>query len=119
MRGRPRFTQDIEVLLDVPQSALPGLLEELARCGFEFDMGTVIREYVQKNMTTIRFGSVRIDWLKPVLPLYWRAIADASMLTWTERHPLRVASPEGLILTKMVSFRPKGPSRHRNAADRK
>ena len=25
MRGRPRFTQDIDILLDVPQVALPGL----------------------------------------------------------------------------------------------
>lgn len=25
MRGRPRFTQDIDILLNVPQVALPGL----------------------------------------------------------------------------------------------
>ena len=29
LRGRPRFTQDIDILLDVPQIALPGLLDEL------------------------------------------------------------------------------------------
>jgi hypothetical protein len=107
MRGRPRFTQDIGVLLDVPQIALPALLEELARQGFDFDMATVIREYVHEHITTVAFGSVRIDWLRPVLPLYARAIAEASKLPWTEGHSLRVASAEGLILTKMVSFRPQ------------
>jgi hypothetical protein len=107
MRGRPRFTQDVDVLLDVPQLALPGLLEELARQGFDLDMATVIREYVSEHMTAFRFGTVRIDWLKPVLPLYARTLADASSLTWTEGHLVRVATAEGLILTKMVSFRPQ------------
>jgi hypothetical protein len=107
MRGRPRFTQDVDILLDVPQLALPGLLDELARLGFTFERDTVIREYVREHMTAFRFGSVRIDWLKPVLPLYARTLADASSLTWTEDHPLRVATAEGLILTKMVAFRPQ------------
>jgi hypothetical protein len=107
MRGRPRFTQDIDVLLDVPQFALPGLLDELARLGFALDRDKAIREFVREHMTSFRFGSVRIDWLKPVLPLYSRALADASRLPWTEGHFLPVASPEGLILTKLVSFRPQ------------
>lgn len=64
LRGRPRFTQDVDILLDVPQLALPGLLEELARQGFTFDRDTVIREYVQEHMTSLAFGTVRIDWLK-------------------------------------------------------
>src|SRR5262245_40505639 len=107
IRGRPRFTQDVDVLLDVPQLVLPGLLDELARLGFTLDKATVIREYVREHMTAFRFGSVRIDWLKPVLPLYTRTLSEASSLTWTEGHPLRVATAEGLILTKMVSFRPQ------------
>lgn len=107
LRGRPRFTQDVDILLDVPQLALPGLLDELARLGFCFDRDTVIREFVREHMTAFRFGTVRIDWIKPVLPLYARTLADAASLTWTEGHSLRVATAEGLILTKMVSFRPQ------------
>ena len=42
LRGRPRFTQHIDILLEVTQLALPGLLEELARLGFKLDMATVI-----------------------------------------------------------------------------
>jgi hypothetical protein len=107
LRGRPRFTQDVDILLDVPQLALPALLEELVRSGFVFDIETVIREYVRDSMTSFHFGIIRIDWLKPVLPLYARALADASPLIWTEGHSVRVASVEGLVLTKMVSFRPQ------------
>jgi hypothetical protein len=57
LRGRPRFTQDIDILLDVPQISLPTLLDELARIGFLFDRDTVIREYVREHMTVLRFGS--------------------------------------------------------------
>src|SRR5260221_14219747 len=60
MRGRPRFTQDIDVLIDVPQLALPGLLDELARVGFTFDMPTVIREYVREHITVLRFVEIRV-----------------------------------------------------------
>ena len=107
LRGRPRFTQDVDILLTVPQVALPGLLDELTRRGFSLDAETVIREFVQHHMTAFRFGVVRIDWLKPVLPLYAHALAAATSLPWTAGHSLRVLAAEGLIITKMVAFRPQ------------
>lgn len=106
LRGRPRFTQDVDVLLDVPQVALPGLLDDLVVRGFSLDPQTVIREFVQEHMTAFRFGMVRIDWLKPVLPLYAHALAAATPLPWTDGHALRVLAPEGLVVTEMVAFRP-------------
>jgi len=107
LRGRPRFTQDVGFLLEVPQVALPTLLNELVQRGFALDRAVVIKQYIQEHMTSFPFGGVRIDWLKPVLPLYSRTLADATPLEWTEGHTVRVATPEGLILTKMVSFRPQ------------
>ena len=58
-------------------------------------------------MASFPFGRVRIDWLKPVLPLYSRTLAEAEPLEWTGGHMVRVATAEGLILTKMVAFRPQ------------
>jgi len=107
LRGRPRFTQDVDILLDVPQIALPELLDELIERGFSLDRDTVIRQFVQEHMTAFRFGVVRIDWLKPVLPLYAHALAAATSFPWTEGHQLRVLTPEGLVVTKLVSFRPQ------------
>ena len=107
LRGRPRFTQDVDILLYVPQVALPGLLDELIHRGFSLDTDTVIREFVQHHMTAFRFGVVRIDWLKPVLPLYAHALAAATSIPWTAGHSLRVLAAEGLIITKMVAFRPQ------------
>jgi hypothetical protein len=105
MRSRPRLTQDVDFLVDVPQLALPALLDELSERGFSLDRAVVINEYVREHITAFSFGTVRIDWLKPVLPFYARAIADAEPLVWSEGHSVQVATPEGLILTKLVAFR--------------
>ena len=77
----------------------------MIRVGFDLAADTVIREYVREHMTAFRFGAVRVDWIKPVLPLYSRTLTDASALIWTEGHILKVATAEGLILTKLVSVR--------------
>lgn len=105
MRARPRFTQDVDVLLEVPQLVLAPLLDDLSRRGFTLNVATVVREYVHDHLTAFRFGTVRIDWLKPVLPLYSHVLAAATELPWTAGHRLRVATAEGLILTKMIAFR--------------
>jgi hypothetical protein len=105
MRGRERLTKDVDLLVDVPQLALPGLLDDLVERGFSLDPAVVINQYVREHITAFFFGRVRIDWLKPVLPFYARALADASPLPWSEGHSIHVALPEGLIMTKMVSFR--------------
>jgi hypothetical protein len=107
LRGRQRTTQDVDFLIDVPQVQLPGLLDDLVERGFTLDPMVVIPQYVRQHITAFSFGSVRIDWLKPVLPLYSRTLADASPLEWIEGHAVRVATAEGLILTKMVAFRPQ------------
>jgi hypothetical protein len=104
-RGNPRFTQDVDVVLSVPQLALPGLLDDLAKEGFNFDTTTVIRQYVKEHMTVLHFGQVHVDWIKPVLPLYHRTIRDATARLWTEGHSIQVATAECLVVTKLASFR--------------
>ena len=47
LRGRPRFTEDADFLLEVPQLQLPVLLSDLTERGFALDETTVIREFVQ------------------------------------------------------------------------
>ena len=107
LRGRPRFTQDVDFLIDVPQIVLPKLLDDLIDRGVTLDPAVVIKEYVRESMTSFRFGGVRVNWLKPILPLYARTLAGAAPLEWTAGHTVRVATAEGLILTKMVAFRPQ------------
>ena len=107
MRSRPRLTQDVDFLLDVPQLVLPGLLDDLLARGCSLDPAVVIKQYVRDHLTAFSFSNVRIDWVKPILPFYSRALADVQTLAWTQGHSVRVATAEGLILTKMVAFRPQ------------
>jgi hypothetical protein len=59
-RSRPRGTQDVDILLAVPQLQLPNLLADLAAKGFSLDERSVIEGFVRHHMTalsTTGFGS--------------------------------------------------------------
>ena len=103
-RSEPRFTSDIDFLLEVPQLVLPGLLNELHERGFTLDLESAIRNWIQESMIAFYFRDVRIDWLKPVLPCYQHALDRGSIESWTGV-PIRVSSAESLILIKLLAFR--------------
>ena len=103
-RSQPRFTKDLDFLLQVPQLSLPPVLEELAERGFAFDLVTAIREWTQEHMTVLSYHGIRIDWLKPVIPAYQHVLERATEETWLDQK-IRVATAEGLILLKLLAFR--------------
>ena len=104
--GRPRYTQDVDLLLLVPQLALPSLLDELREKGFDIDVESAIRAWNQDHMTVFRFRGVRIDWLKPVLPVF-QHVLDRAAEQELLGAKIRVAAPEGLIILKLLAFRPQ------------
>ena len=67
MRGPVRATRDIDLLLSIPQMRLPGLLEELAQAGFSLDVLQAIAVWNRDHLLNFSFGSIRVDWLQPVL----------------------------------------------------
>jgi predicted nucleotidyltransferase len=103
-RTQPRFTKDVDFLLQIPQLKLPGLLDELAARGITCDPLTTIREWTQQHMTTLSYHGIRVDWLKPVIPLYQHILDRAVDETW-QGLPIRVVSAEGLILLKLLAYR--------------
>ncbi len=103
-RGRPRFTEDVDLLLHVPQLVLPGLLEDLQRAGFDFDLEGVIQEWNQRHTALLRYHGVPVDWLKPVLPTLEHVIERASEEEWLGER-IRVACTEDLIVMKLLAFR--------------
>lgn len=103
-RTHPRFTRDIDFLLHVPQLTLPSLLDDLSRRGFSFDPTLTIQEWTREHMTTLSYRGIRVDWLKPVIPVYQHVLDRATEEKWLDR-PIRVASAEGLILIKLLAYR--------------
>ena len=55
-------------------------------------------------MTVLSYQGFRVDWLKPVIPLYQHVLEHATEEIWLD-HPIRVASAEGLILLKLLAYR--------------
>lgn len=103
-RSRPRYTKDVDLIVDIPQITLPAVLAALGGLGFEFNDHDVIEELARHHMAVLWRDGVRIDWLKPLLPAYRHVLERAC----TEPGPggtLRVATAEGLILLKLFAFR--------------
>jgi hypothetical protein len=106
LRSRPRSTKDADFILQVPALSFPGLLEELIAEGFEINVLEIVRRWSADRMVVFYRGNVRIDWLQPVLPLYAHVLDSANLQPWLGAK-IKVATAEGLILTKMVAFRPQ------------
>jgi len=104
LRSRPRATKDADFIVRVPAIAFPGLLEELAGEGFEIDLMDMIRRWSVERFLVLGCGRVRVDWMQPILPLYSKVLESAKERPWLDTS-IHVATAEGLILTKMVSFR--------------
>ena len=103
---RVRSTDDIDALLTVPQIALPGLFEALRDRGFVVDVIKCIREFRDEGLTTIGFGEVIIDLMRPVLPAYAHVLdraIDAEVLG----QKVRISTAEGLIVMKVIAMRPQ------------
>ena len=105
-RTRPRATKDADFILEVPALSFPGLLEDLVEDGFEIDVVEIIRRWSADRLVVFYRGEVRIDWVQPVVALYSHVLNTASSESWLDTR-LNVATAEGLILTKMVAFRPQ------------
>jgi hypothetical protein len=105
-RSRPRSTRDVDFLLSIPSLKLPPLLDDLRSKGFDFDLAVAIREWTQEHMLVMSFRGVRIDWLKPPIPAYSHVLDRATDEPWLNR-AIRIASAEGLILLKLLAFRPQ------------
>lgn len=99
-----RNTEDIDLVLDVPQLVLPQVLEDLMARGFEFDLPTVIREWTAHGMTALNYRGFQVDWLKPLLPCVQEVIDTATPENWLTV-PVRVATVEGLLVLKTFAMR--------------
>lgn len=106
VRGPARATRDIDMVLSVPQIELPGLLESLADQGFRLDLYDAIRTWNEEHVLEFASGGVPVDWIKAVLPAFQHILQRAR---WEDvgGTEIRVADAEGLLLLKLIAFRPR------------
>jgi hypothetical protein len=104
MRSRIRATEDVDLLLTVPQLELPRLLESLVDQGFSCDVLATIQEWNQHHFVAFAYKDVRIDWVKPRVPAY-QHVLDSAISENREGRELRIATAEGLIVLKLIAAR--------------
>lgn len=106
VRGPVRATRDIDMLVNVPQVELPRVLEAAGERGFQVDLYRAIQTWNEDHLLEFAFGSVRVDWIKSLLPAFSRVLGRAR---WEDLlgTKIRVADAEGLLLLKLISFRPR------------
>jgi hypothetical protein len=61
--SRPRYTNDVDLLLDLPQVTLPAVLEDLRNRGFEFDLQEVVAWITGEWRTVFGLDDPRMQWL--------------------------------------------------------
>lgn len=107
VRGRVRTTKDIDVLMTVPQLALPQFLDELAASGFAIDLREAIDRWNQEGLLPLTSGSgIRVDFMKTVLPIFDTILHRATEEAFQDL-TLKVIDVEGLLLLKLIAFRPQ------------
>lgn len=105
-RGNKRATEDADFLLHVPAIKLPTLLSAMEAAGCHLDQPKAIRQWNSDGILVIEWpGGVQIDLLKPVVPILHQVLERSRMETFGKQ-PLRVADAEGLLLLKLIAFRP-------------
>ncbi|MEI8376417.1 MAG: nucleotidyltransferase [Planctomycetota bacterium] len=106
VRGTVRTTWDIDLLVATSQMELPRLLESLQQEEFDLEVYRAIRSWNEDNLLEFRYGQVRVDWIKALLPLFQRILERAK---WEDigGRPIRVADAEGLLVLKLIAMRPQ------------
>ncbi len=106
VRGNRRFTQDVDFLLHVPAIQLPRLLEAMVESGCTLDVMQSIHHWTDGGMLAITGpGGIHVDCLKAVIPVFHRILERARPEQFGQQI-VRVADAEGLLLLKLIAFRP-------------
>jgi hypothetical protein len=103
-RANPRATVDIDFIVAADEMKMGRVVSDLVTAGFLPEEREILKQWTEDRLAVMRFGRVRIDWLKPVLPLY-QHVVDGAELLYAFGKPLSVASVEGLILCKLLANR--------------
>lgn len=113
--GPPRLTQDVDVLVLVPDIKVPALVDELCRAGCLYgqrspgpiELRTVLDDLRSKaHMAAFVCSGIRTEIFVPWHPFHHKVL-DRSPTRDLEGRPIRIHAAEDLIVFKKVFDRPK------------
>lgn len=106
--GEPRYTEDVDLVLFVPERDALKFLRAAARYGFAVDEGLALQQIQISGWARLPFGEPRSPWHLDLTlgdsPFDRSALTRRRSVTLFGRKAW-VASPEDLIIYKLVSAR--------------
>lgn len=113
--GPPRLTQDVDVLVLIPDLKIPGLLEEFRKAGSlhgdrdprPIDLRAVLEDLRSKaHLAAFVCFGVRVELFVPWHPFHHRVL-DRSLARDLEGRSISIHAAEDLIVFKKIFDRPK------------
>jgi len=106
--GEPRYTEDVDLVLFLPERDALRFLRAAARCGFSVDEGLALQQLQISGWARLPFGEPKSPWHLDLTlgdsPFDRSALARRRAVTLFGRKAW-VASPEDVIIYKLVSAR--------------
>jgi hypothetical protein len=113
--GEPRLTNDIDVVVDINESHVGGLLAQFPADEFYLSDEAIRDALVRKSQfNIIHPGSgLKIDVMVQQGTAFERSrFGRAKLVHFTDRHGGKFAAPEDVILKKMEYYREGGSEKH-------
>jgi hypothetical protein len=113
--GPPRFTHDVDLLLLVPDTRIPAMLEGLHAAGFRYgdkaaspiDLRQVLRDLrSQSHFARFQHQGVPVETFVPWHPFH-HEVLRRSPVRDLEGRQISIHAPEDLIVFKKIFDRPK------------
>lgn len=106
--GEPRYTEDVDLVLFIPERKAFVFLREAAKRGFYVDEDLAIQQMQVSGWARLPFGDAKSPWHLDLTlgdtPFDKSALSRRKTVTLFDR-PVWVAAPEDLLVYKLVSAR--------------
>jgi hypothetical protein len=104
--GEPRYTRDIDIVVELPVGRVSRLLEHFAWPEFIVDAGVAREAAVEHGQFNIihKFSGVKVDIYVADDEIARNQIANARRLTTADGVTAEISSPEELMLKKMQFY---------------
>ena len=106
LHARVRSSRGAKFIVDCADFEFTNLLDRLQSDGFQLHIRDALQKWSVHRSLSFSRGPVRFDWYQPITPIHRFVLKSAVNWPWLDRQ-VRVATAEGLVLTKLAAFRPQ------------
>jgi len=102
--GRPRFTEDVDLLIFISKGKVKKLLKFFEKAGFEFDRNTIENTVLARGVFRIFFKGFYADFIINATDFGKKALKRAiEVELWGEK--VKFPTPEDMLILKLIAGR--------------